>query len=165
MRRDTFIHGAWMKGRIYEDRCDLSPDGSLLLYFALKGSPEFSTWTAISRLPWLHAVVGWSQMSTWGGGGRFIDNKRVALRGIPDPPTSSSPLVSLKVVPGETPYHSKSGDVPDSDWCGKDHKGCIIFTRAGQLFRRENKSDELVADFTDLTPDPQPPPEWATRPL
>src|SRR5262249_44616225 len=36
--RDTFEDGAWFKGRLYEERCDLSPDGELLLYFALQGS-------------------------------------------------------------------------------------------------------------------------------
>ena len=28
--RDVFSDGAWFKGRIYENRCDLSPDGRLL---------------------------------------------------------------------------------------------------------------------------------------
>ena len=32
-RRDTFSNGAWFKGHIYEDKCDLSPDGSLFVYF------------------------------------------------------------------------------------------------------------------------------------
>jgi hypothetical protein len=31
---DTFFRGAWFKGRIYPEKCDLSPDGDLLLYFA-----------------------------------------------------------------------------------------------------------------------------------
>jgi hypothetical protein len=35
---DHFERGAWFKGRIYEERCDLSPDGQLFLYFALQGS-------------------------------------------------------------------------------------------------------------------------------
>jgi len=34
--RDEFEEGQWFKGRIYERRCDLSPDGSLLIYFASK---------------------------------------------------------------------------------------------------------------------------------
>jgi hypothetical protein len=31
---DDFDLGQWFHGRIYERRCDLSPDGSLLVYFA-----------------------------------------------------------------------------------------------------------------------------------
>jgi hypothetical protein len=38
MREDTFEAGAWFRGRIYEDRCDLSPDGQLFLYFCHGGA-------------------------------------------------------------------------------------------------------------------------------
>jgi hypothetical protein len=38
---DTFEHGQWLRGRIYERRCDLSPDGALLLYFAGKYKSRF----------------------------------------------------------------------------------------------------------------------------
>ena len=34
LEHDTFTPGQWLKGRIYEYRSDLSPDGELLLYFA-----------------------------------------------------------------------------------------------------------------------------------
>src|SRR5688500_7843573 len=33
---DTVEPGQWFRGRIYERRCDLSPDGRLFLYFASK---------------------------------------------------------------------------------------------------------------------------------
>ena len=52
---DTFDHGAWFRGRIYEERCDLSPDGQLFVYFALQGrkwgSEYKGSWTAVSRPP------------------------------------------------------------------------------------------------------------------
>ena len=31
---DEFVEGQWLKGRIYERRCDLSPSGKRLVYFA-----------------------------------------------------------------------------------------------------------------------------------
>ena len=34
LETDTFTMGQWQKGRIYEYRSDLSPDGSLMIYFA-----------------------------------------------------------------------------------------------------------------------------------
>ena len=34
--KDTFMVGQWLRGRIYPFRCDLSPDGEYLLYFAAK---------------------------------------------------------------------------------------------------------------------------------
>jgi hypothetical protein len=168
-RHDTFSSGAWFKGRIYEDRCDISPDGTLFLYFAHKGSRSGTAfthaWTAVSRLPWLHALVLWPQGSTWGGGGRFVDNRTVALRGVLDPPHKDFPLRGLRVAKADAPLHARTNDVPDSDWCGRDHEGDIVFTRAGKLFRRKKSADELLRDFTDLRPRPEAAPEWATRPL
>lgn len=169
MRRDRFVHGAWFKGQIYEEKCDISPDGRLFVSFVHQGSrlgTEFTdSWTAISRVPWLHALVVWPQGDTYGGGGRFIDNRSVALRGVFDPPLDEYPLRGVRVVEGDTEVHRATDDVPGADWCGRDHKDRVIFTRGGQLFRRVNRTDSLVADFTDLTPDPRPAPEWAGRPL
>lgn len=36
LNNDEFTLGQWLRGRIYEYRCDLSPDGKYLLYFAAK---------------------------------------------------------------------------------------------------------------------------------
>lgn len=82
---DSFTYGHWFKGRIYERRCDLSPDGKLLLYFVSKHTHQqnqetyTTAWTAISKLPWLTALTLWPKGDTWGGGGHFVDAKTVAL--------------------------------------------------------------------------------------
>ena len=79
---DHFLDGAWFKGRIYEDRCDLSPDGSLFLYMCHGGWPRpgyTDSWTAISRAPWGYALALWPWGTTYGGGGRFITNREVML--------------------------------------------------------------------------------------
>ncbi|MEO8607011.1 MAG: hypothetical protein ABI690_03980 [Chloroflexota bacterium] len=82
---DTFEPGQWFKGRLYETRCDLSPDGKLFLYFVLKGghgrsNPSYTdSWTAISKPPYFTALALWPIGSTYGGGGRFKDNKSVWL--------------------------------------------------------------------------------------
>ena len=59
-------------------RCDLSPDGSLLVYFASKyGQPDETyrdTWTAVSRPPWLTALALWPKGDSWNGGGLFSSN-------------------------------------------------------------------------------------------
>ena len=73
-QRDTFELGQWMKGRIYEERCDLSPDGKYLIYFALNGRWDSETrgsWTAISKAPYLKAMRLYPRGDTWGGGGLF----------------------------------------------------------------------------------------------
>lgn len=74
-RKDTFTLGQWLKGRIYERRCDLSPDGKYMIYFAMNGkwtSRTKGSWTAISRTPWLKAIGLWSNGSGWNGGGLFM---------------------------------------------------------------------------------------------
>jgi hypothetical protein len=75
---DEFTPGAWFYGRIRVKRCDLSPDGSLLVYFASKyGQPDVTyrdTWTAVSRPPWLTALALWPKGDSWNGGGLFSSN-------------------------------------------------------------------------------------------
>ena len=60
--------GQWLRGRIYEHRADLSPDGQHMVYFAGTGR---NWWTAVSRAPWLRAIAFYPQDHTWHGGGAF----------------------------------------------------------------------------------------------
>ena len=74
-KKDTFKLGQWLKGRIYERRADLSPDGKYLIYFAMNGkwnSETRGSWTAISRAPWLKAIELYGKGDCWEGGGLFI---------------------------------------------------------------------------------------------
>jgi hypothetical protein len=170
---DEFEPGAWFKGRIYEERCDLSPDGALFLYFALQGSrwrtSYKGSWTAVSRPPWLQALVLWPQGDTWGGGGRFVSARSrsdgYALRHHPD-----HPLVGLEAVSGS---RAVAGDLflidpralRGKEWSGRDQAGEHVFTSEGKLFRKRGRRTMELADFNGLKPDPQPAPEWASRPL
>ena len=38
--RDLFTEGSWFRGRIFAEKCDLSPDGELFVYAAYKGIDE-----------------------------------------------------------------------------------------------------------------------------
>jgi hypothetical protein len=76
-QKDTFKLGQWLRGRIYERRCDLSPDGKYFIYFAMNGkwsTPIKGSWTAISRTPYLKAIGLWANGSCWNGGGLFMTN-------------------------------------------------------------------------------------------
>src|ERR1700722_4523881 len=79
IERDTFEPGQWLKGRIYERRCDLSPEGDLLLYFAANWRDPFKSWTAVSRPPYLTALALWPKGDGWGGGGQFVARDSVQL--------------------------------------------------------------------------------------
>lgn len=76
-KKDTFKLGQWLKGRIYEKRTDLSPNGKYLIYFAMNGKWESETggsWTAISKAPWLKAIELYGKGDCWEGGGLFLSN-------------------------------------------------------------------------------------------
>jgi hypothetical protein len=83
---DTFEPGQWFRGRIYERRCDLSPDGSLLIYFVrkitgrtLKDHEYTYAWTAVSKPPYLTALALWPKGDCWHGGGMFASNNTIVL--------------------------------------------------------------------------------------
>lgn len=79
---DTFKLGQWLRGRIYERRCDLSPDGKHFIYFAMNGKWDGlmkGSWTAISRTPYLKALALWPWGDCWNGGGLFLSDSRFWL--------------------------------------------------------------------------------------
>lgn len=83
-RKDTFKLGQWLRGRIYERRCDLSPDGRHFIYFAMNGrwdGPLKGSWTAISKAPYLKAIGLWAKGDCWHGGGLFLDKRSYWLNG------------------------------------------------------------------------------------
>lgn len=169
-RRDTFTDGAWFKGRIYAEKCDVSPDGNLLVYFCHKGvklgTDYTDSWTAVSRLPWLDALALWPSGTTYGGGGRFVENRKLMLRTGLEPRTHRDhPVRGLEIVPGSPPLHCSTEEVDGAEWTGRDHRGELVFTRDGKLFRKSARRTVELADFNDRTPSPTAAPAWATAPL
>jgi len=88
---DDFQFGQWFHGRIYEKRCDLRPDGSLLIYCAHKVSIRTLNdrevgdfWTAISEPPFFFFFSLWPMSGSWDGGGLFKDNKTILLNHKPE---------------------------------------------------------------------------------
>lgn len=168
--QDVFTHGAWIKGRIYEDKCDLSPDGRLFVYFVLQGNRVFTSftcaWTAVSRPPWLQALVLWPQGTTYYGGGKFTTPRTLWVGAHGEThPDFPLPPGSLQIIEQYPTSQANEPPVPEAYWSGFDHAGHVIYTQGHRLYRRRNDEDLLVADFTALTPDPQPAPDWATQPL
>jgi hypothetical protein len=94
--KDMFHLGQWLRGRIYERRCDLSPDGKYLIYFAMnmKSSETRGSWTAISLTPYLKAITLYAKGDCWLGGGLFTSNKTYWLNdGCTDEILTESPEV------------------------------------------------------------------------
>jgi hypothetical protein len=174
--KNTFEDGQWLHGRIFGERCGLSPDGKLLVYFAAKhGRVDRSkgykdTFTAVSKPPYLTALAMWPEGSTWGGGGRFIDNKTLRLaygaNGTRSPDGKTE--LFMAPLPAHHPDHAPRGlkietdldhygadrgflstvKSKEADWVGKDHKGRKILTRAGALYYvNKNHREIMLRDF------------------
>lgn len=171
MTNDTFESGAWFKGSIYPEKCDISPDGTLLLYFALQGS-KFNTsyspaWTAVSRVPWMEALGLWPQEMTYGGGGRFLSNRRIAIRSNDTIPHEDHLGKGLTVELGwSAEQHTSSHEVEGATWSGRDRGGRLIYAKVGKIFRRQMSGLDLeLTDLSGMKPDPKPAPPWASREL
>ncbi|MEP7288510.1 MAG: hypothetical protein ABI947_22385 [Chloroflexota bacterium] len=86
-KTDSFTEGQWFKGTLYQKRCDLSPDGSKMIYFAAKhykarfrdAERLLTTWTAVSRPPYLTALAITKTIGTYDGGGYFGDNNTIYI--------------------------------------------------------------------------------------
>ena len=178
-RDDSFEHGHWFHGRIYEGRCGLSPDGRLLVYFAMKaGCVDRSagyeqTFTAVSRPPYLTALAMWPTGGTYGGGGRFIDDRTLRLAYgkhrsfFPGPRRHTE--IAMGPLPSHHPNHPPTGlrictnldhyasgegfghfgvRPPEADWYGRDHADRPIFARRGKLYQTDPDANEiLMKDF------------------
>jgi hypothetical protein len=172
MTHDKFEPGVWMRGRIYPEKCDVSPDGALMVYLVHQGR-KFGTsytdvWTGVSRIPWLTALAFWPWGTTYGGGGRFLGPRHVRLRaGCAGGPHPNHPGHGLQVEFGSCPLRQSTDEVAGVDWSGRSRSGDLIYARAGKIYRRSVKGirDRVVVDLNGLTPDPRPAPAWASRPL
>jgi hypothetical protein len=84
-KSDRFSPGQWFHGRVYERRCDLSPNGRYFVYFAAKHGRSIDpdgigeAWTAVSRPPYFTALCLWTNIGSWYGGGVFKTDRGVLL--------------------------------------------------------------------------------------
>src|SRR5262245_42285468 len=81
--------GAWLGGRIFPRRCDLSPDGRFLSYFAHKPSATWElgeAYVAFSKLPWLTALHAFATCGTWTRGYFFTKDASEYAHEVPDLP-------------------------------------------------------------------------------
>lgn len=76
LQRGLYEPGAWLGGRLFPRRSDLSPDGQYLSYFAHKPSATWElgeAYVAVSKLPWLTALHAFRTCGTWTRGYRFAE--------------------------------------------------------------------------------------------
>jgi hypothetical protein len=166
---DTFEDGQWIRQRIYLDMCDLSPDGRHFIYFTLNGhwsDESKGAYTVISRPPYFTALSLFPEGSTWGGGGRFLNNKRYVAVGASDIIGRDDGLQRLLRLEKTTAYPTglktkrgkpaalETGElerleapIAASRTSGLDHYD----TMGGKLYRRRGDEFELIRDFNEMT--------------
>lgn len=115
---DTFEYGQWFHGSFYPEVCDLSPDGTLFLYFVSKyqiegkADPAYThKWTAISKPPYFTALALWPAGDVFRmklGGGVFLDARTVWLWHHDMVPHPDHLPLGLTIVP-----HSDLADLPE----------------------------------------------------
>lgn len=76
---DKFDPGQWIKSRIFEDECALSPDGKHFLYSGMQKNSS-DVFAAISTPPYFTAVAFFSESVKHDLCGFFVDNATVAFR-------------------------------------------------------------------------------------
>jgi len=166
---DTFKDGQWIKQRIYLDRCDLSPDGQNFIYFTLSGhwsDESEAAYSVVSRPPYFTALSLFPKGSTWGDGGRFVDNTRFLATGRKDLIGRSKGLVrrerkeSTKTNPtGLYRRDGKPASVSDAQAARvsapvAQSPGVALDrydTMAGKLYRRNGNDFEMIRDFAEMT--------------
>ncbi|MCC7434182.1 MAG: hypothetical protein IT363_05810 [Methanoregulaceae archaeon] len=109
LETDEITPGQWIQGKVFVRRCDLSPDGKLLVtaisnYSAQKNklaSEEYgletwstSFWTAVSRPPYFTALALWFLGASYNGGGIWVDNHTLGFNNQPYADHEAKPLGS-----------------------------------------------------------------------
>lgn len=125
--------GAWFRGNLYPRRCDISPDGHLFGYFALKSSVTAPEWPeayfAVSKVPWLEALVAWKTSGTWTSGCEFSEAGKLGISGcIEEKPFHGGYPRSFSIEPMST------------DWPKRD-----VWNEAKRGWRFAAQDDPLLA--------------------
>jgi hypothetical protein len=118
---DAIEAGQWLKGRVYERRCDVSAGGSLFAAFvrqsgaARPGQPKGAdTWVAVSRPPYFTALALWFIGGTYHTGAFFPDRDSL-WTGFQDaaPDIGEVPSWLKLTAPSNIPYVDRSQEWTD----------------------------------------------------
>jgi hypothetical protein len=120
LRARRYEPGAWLRGRIFPRRSDVSPDGRYLCYFAHQPRATWEhgeAYVAVSRLPWLTALHAFPTAGTWSRGYRFAEgNDGAGGRAEERPiPARLSPIPVVQFANERRRGWEESADSPERD--------------------------------------------------
>ncbi|ESK53387.1 MAG: hypothetical protein I8H98_12400 [Moraxellaceae bacterium] len=161
LNTNEFIHGSWIKARIYEEKCDISFDGRYLLYSLHKGSllgtDYTDSYTALSEIPSFTALALWPQGSTYLGGGRFLDKNLIGVYALPfmypihhsHKDVKGYELINLNWT---IDRHKDENILLNADWSKQVSKNKQIAIFEYKIYIIENDKAVLFQDLTNLHP-------------
>lgn len=89
LETDKVTPGQWIKGKVFVERSDVSPDGRYLIAAisnyreSRHHAEDLNFWTAISRPPYFTAIAMWGSAGCYLGGGMWESNRKVRLNNDP----------------------------------------------------------------------------------
>jgi hypothetical protein len=159
--------GAVFRGTLYPRRCDLSPSGDLLYYFALKrdsraflGESGLKTYSAVSKLPWLFALAAWRESGTWTRGCHFVEAPSTEEDGQIGPPQAGDAtplrarhhLALRRTTPLQYAVERRRGWLEDEDCPERgpndawDEQRSVILTKPRTSAKRAHADRLVLAD-------------------
>lgn len=160
LNTNEFIHGAWIKARIYPNKCDISPDGRYLLYSAHKGSclgtSYTDSFTVLSELPAFTALALWPQGTTYIGGGCFQDGHQIGIHHLSVMPIhpEHTDTRGFEVAELKRSYHPHADEqlIEGMQWSKAVGNHRIIAVNGYHIYNIENGITSLFRDLTDMHP-------------
>ncbi len=144
LERGAYEPGAWLGGRIFPRRSDISPDGRYLCYFAHKPSARWQhgeAYVALSKLPWLTALHAFRTCGTWTRGFYFADEPAPDEEERDDLPIPWS-LRSIPVVQFSNERRRGWEETPDSP--PRDRGDVWDQRRNARLHRRQPRGEAVL---------------------
>jgi hypothetical protein len=136
--------GAWLAGRIFPRRSDISPDGRLLCYFAHKPSATWEhgeAYVALSKFPWVTALHAFATCGTWARGYYFSEDG-----GCDDPKDAKLPipygLRSIPIVQFANERRRGWEEAPDSPV--RDPKDAWDQRRNARMQKRQTRGGRVL---------------------
>ena len=172
---DVYTAGGWMRGVIYPQKCDLSPDGRWFAYSAMKVGanwPAGDVYEAISRLPWLTALAAWNSGTTYTRGLHFVADPADTNVGQPDVGDATSLLARYGIcwtTAAQFAAEHRHGWRESADTPDRAAGGPWDENRSVEMVKPRPGGDETLhvegryAAFRSGQPDEGPPVYWIGR--
>ena len=144
LKEKRYEPGAWLGGRIFPRRSNLSPNGRFLCYFAHKPSATWEhgeAYVAVSKLPWLNALHAFPTCGTWTRGFYFTGEKDCE-----NPEDAKLPIpYGLRSIPVvQFANERRRGWNKTSDSPQRDTRDAWDVRRNARLYKRQPGGDRVL---------------------